>query len=135
MARKRGDCVGAIFRELGGRVIEPSVEHYAEPCSICGGKSDAYWSGKQTITVCYTCATQVLPCLIADAMRALHFGGRDTHQLVKTNEWMNSRFWRAAALALSKETPTKEDVDRRIAEENEVMEQLGYKVSRNGERA
>jgi hypothetical protein len=37
-------------------------------CCICGGQSVACWAGKQMLEVCYHCAVNVLPKLIADAV-------------------------------------------------------------------
>lgn len=37
-------------------------------CSICGGEPNAMWGGREPIFVCRTCALEILPRLIADAI-------------------------------------------------------------------
>ncbi len=62
--------MSTMHRDKSNTPIEKTVAAFGkELCDACGGKSDAYWSGRQTLAVCYRCAISVLPSLIADAMR------------------------------------------------------------------
>ena len=37
-------------------------------CTLCGAPTAAYWCGIQTVEICLTCAVQVLPAILADAV-------------------------------------------------------------------
>src|SRR6516162_11291360 len=83
---------------LGGEFGEQ-----VERCSFCGGpEATAYWRGERgPISCCRTCAVETLPALMADAVVgeiAPH--SRTVAQLGGALERFESRFWRAAVIAL-----------------------------------
>ncbi len=122
--------MSTIFRDRLEKTIEAHAGQGSEECDVCGRKSDAYWRGHRNITICYHCAIDVLPALIADAMRAR---GRDRHLLVKTEEKMMNRFLRAVALALARDTPTHETVEKQGQEWEERV--IASMYVQNGEES
>jgi hypothetical protein len=114
--RSRGEVFNVtIFRDIDGKLIQEGAEHANETCDACGRRPDACWVGPRTITLCYHCAVEVSPSLIADAMRA---HSRDRSWLLKTKDKMLERFWYAAALALGGDTPTHGSVEREAEEQH-----------------
>jgi hypothetical protein len=100
--------MGTTFRDTKGQPIEIAAGHASKECDACGRRPpDAFWVGPRTISICYHCALEVMPSLIADAMRAR---SRDRSWLLRTKDKMLEQFWYAAALALAGETPTRESV-------------------------
>ncbi len=95
--------MSTIFRDSQGQPIKtkdlPGCMEKCR-CSVCDGPSDAWWGAAGIICVCYQCALDALPALIADAMCAK---GTSTDLLTRTKERMDIRFWMAAALALSRD--------------------------------
>ena len=66
-----------------------------EVCSVCGDPDwQGCWVGHVEIRVCYRCATQVLPCLIADATWEHSRHSHSTWVL----EQVELHYWRALAL-------------------------------------
>jgi hypothetical protein len=92
-----------IFRDSNGKQIKGITAGYFEDaCDVCGRKAHAGWAGHRNISVCYHCATEALPSLIADAMRAM---GRNLHILHDTRERMLNRFHYSAASANAMDFP------------------------------
>jgi hypothetical protein len=65
-------------------------------CSFCGESGwSAVWHGVLEILVCDTCATEILPCLLADAIWMPSRKVADAEQALTH---FQARFWRAFAL-------------------------------------
>jgi hypothetical protein len=115
--------MSTIFRDIKGQPIEQMTGHASKKCDMCDRvPPDAFWVGHRTISICYHCAIENLPRLIADAMRAR---SRDRSWLLRTRDQMLERFWYAAALALAGETPTHESVAQAAREQHtQIMASL-----------
>ena len=72
-----------------------------ERCHLCGAVAHAFWQGDQRISVCQTCAIDILPALLADAIR---FGTTNRSQSTfRTLDTFTKRFWRALCLRMMAE--------------------------------
>ena len=69
-------------------------------CSLCGGKSVAVWhvGASPPLDVCESCAIDVLPRLIADAVHA-----RAPHEYKQAIQNVERAFWEAAAIRIWRE--------------------------------
>jgi hypothetical protein len=66
-------------------------------CHICGGLTDAYWMGLETtFEVCYVCAVEKLPLIIADAVSK---GPPDSAQ--HALDRVSGAFWRGLWIRLA----------------------------------
>lgn len=76
----------------------PVATVQVEKCGACGHPATAVWQGAGTISICSTCAVEVLPALAADALAARIDDYDDARRSIRDIE---ARYWRAiAALAL-----------------------------------
>ena len=123
--------MATIFRDQNGRGIDQrSRASEKAKCGFCGDRSaDAtWWTYEGDFHICYPCAIQALPAMIADALRAQPNAGR---QLIETQEKMNAAFWRAAALALARQ-PARTEAEE--FEFDQVLERAAFETSANGEK-
>jgi hypothetical protein len=79
-------------------------------CNVCGESAAfASWVGVQTVQVCYRCAVETLPKLIADAavgasVARLPWGpARHGPGATETIDQVTAEFWRAYSLAMERE--------------------------------
>jgi hypothetical protein len=82
--------------------------------------------------ICYRCACDVLPRLIADAMRAK---GRSTKLLCETRDRILERFFHAAALAMASNLTTKAEAkfERRMQNERIAFAFGQHAICENGD--
>lgn len=83
MCNEHGEFVGEIDEYRGAK------------CSICDRDAVAMWRGKIDIFVCYKCATDVLPRLIADAIVQ---PGCKMGRILDARKDMDIAFWQAVAV-------------------------------------
>lgn len=73
----------------------------ADLCDVCDQPATARWRGHRPISICPTCAIEVLPRLAADA---IDVSAADSRERVK---WIVKRmavaFWKALSMRLLKE--------------------------------
>jgi hypothetical protein len=99
--------VGTIFRDPDGHTKPEtySAIYSNESCNVCGEPADAQWAGHESIGICEACAINVLPRLIADAVRA-RFG--ESHGSGANGAFLRSEgeirlaYWQAACASLSR---------------------------------
>lgn len=77
------------------------AELNGEYCSICRQPATAAWHGNTTIAICSTCAVNILPALIADAVDLSHKRPMERVKLAALQVERN--LWRAVALRLARE--------------------------------
>ena len=70
-------------------------------CAVCGESATALWHGAKPIAICETCAVDVLPTLIADAI-FLPNDVRSVDQAQRQLEKITSVYWKAVACRLRK---------------------------------
>lgn len=71
-------------------------------CCVCGEQPAAYWRGERVVAVCATCAVEVLPKLIADAVVGPTCGHKTViARLREAERRAKAAFWEAAACAIA----------------------------------
>lgn len=73
----------------------------ADLCDVCDQAATAWWRGHRTISICSTCAAEVLPALMADAISSVMV--EDWDRSKRVFDQIESRFWRALVHRLLKE--------------------------------
>lgn len=77
----------------------------ADLCDVCDQAATARWRGNRNIAICSTCAIDVLPKLMADA---IDLSPDENFDRAKTSlERIVRTFWRAMACRLFREQKTK----------------------------
>ncbi len=78
-------------------------------CFCCSRKAQAVWHGQETVHVCESCAVEVLPALIADAV---HAGSLGTLGFMNHLKAVEAEYWKAVAARLACESRDR-DAERR----------------------
>ena len=77
------------------------TERDGEYCAFCDLPVRAAWEGQRVIGCCHTCAIEVLPTLMADAIAPQV--ADDWDRVKRIFDQAESRFWRAMCHRLIKE--------------------------------
>ena len=75
-------------------------------CSFCGELATGAWHGKENVYVCVSCATTILPKIIADA--TLFPNRNNSDQILKA---IGGNFWKASSCLFEKRLAHKEKIE------------------------
>lgn len=74
-----------------------------DKCMMCGSPGDAAWYTSPPVVVCFRCAVDILPRLIADAMAGFHSRGGPCTNLyyhgLQNEKDVLVHFWKAVSAA------------------------------------
>jgi hypothetical protein len=75
-------------------------------CAICGDTGwRALWQGHQELLICWRCAVEVLPRLIADATFRPHMQPADASAIL---DQVRAEYWRAVAICQMRDARTRD---------------------------